>query len=283
MDIDDEHDCEDAGFMWIGMEMDDEEDHNLGFAKLHIEEEGDYGFAIPKGTEMFILMDEDAHAGHDDHSGHDDHGDHGAETSDDEDTHDDHDDGDHVDEEEIEAGAGEAFTYDPHSWLDPLAYKAQVNAVLEILIENFPEGEDTFRANAAAYVSQLEELHVSYDTVFSENGVCHGKSVVANHNAYAYMGQRYGIDFKTVHGLDPEGEPSAEDIADVVKHINEEGITVIYVEEFTDQTSVDSIVQETGVTVQTLYTMELPPMNSDDDYLSLMNKNLENLKAGMNC
>ena len=97
------------------------------------------------------------------------------------------------------------------------------------------------------------------------------------------MGQRYEIDFLTVHGLDPEGEPSAADIAEVVEHIKEEGITVLFVEEYTDQSSVDSIVQETGVTVKILYTMELPPMNSDDDYISLMYKNLDNLKAGMNC
>ncbi|CAI8158178.1 MAG: High-affinity zinc uptake system binding-protein ZnuA [Methanobacteriota archaeon] len=283
MDIHDEHDCEDAGFMWVGMEMDEEEDHNLGFAKLHIEEEGDYGFALPMGTEMFILMDEDAHAGHDDHSGHSDHDDHsGHSDHDDHSDEDDHDD--HGDEEEIEAGEGEeAFEYDPHSWLDPLAYKAQINGVLELLVVEFPEGEDTFRANAKAYIAQLEELHVSFDTAFSESGVCHGKSVVANHNAYAYMGQRYEIDFLTVHGLDPEGEPSAADIAEVVEHIKEEGITVLFVEEYTDQSSVDSIVQETGVTVKILYTMELPPMNSDDDYISLMYKNLDNLKAGMNC
>jgi ABC-type Zn uptake system ZnuABC Zn-binding protein ZnuA len=38
-----------------------------------------------------------------------------------------------------------------------------------------------------------------------------------------------------------------------------------------------------GVSIQYLYTMELPPSNSDDDYLSLMQKNLVNLKAGLGC
>ena len=37
VDIHDDHDCEDAGYMWVSMEMDDEEDHILGYAKLHIE------------------------------------------------------------------------------------------------------------------------------------------------------------------------------------------------------------------------------------------------------
>ena len=94
----------------------------------------------------------------------------------------------------------------------------------------------------------------------------------------------------TVHGLDPEGEPSAEDIAEVVERIAEDGLTVMFVEEYTDADAVASLVQQTvsddlpnGVTVLTLYTMEMAPMDDSDDYLSLMNKNLENLKTGLGC
>lgn len=87
----------------------------------------------------------------------------------------------------------------------------------------------------------------------------------------------------TVHGLDPEGEPSPEDIAKVVDFITEEGITVLFVEEYTDQSSVQSIVDQTGVQIKTLYTMEMAPSDSSDDYLSMMNKNLDNLVSGIGC
>ena len=87
----------------------------------------------------------------------------------------------------------------------------------------------------------------------------------------------------TIHGLDPEGEPSAADIAEAVEQINEKDIKVLYVEEYTDTSSVDSIVQETGVTIEILYTMELPPKNSEDTYLTLMDKNLQSLVEGMGC
>jgi zinc transport system substrate-binding protein len=97
------------------------------------------------------------------------------------------------------------------------------------------------------------------------------------------MAYRYDIQFVTVHGLDPEGEPSPEDLAKVIEHIEEEDITVLYIEEYTDASSVDSIVEATGVTVKILYTMEMSPKNTDDDYLTLMQKNFENLEAGMSC
>ena len=197
------------------------------------------------------------HGSHDDHDAPDDHA---------EDGHDDH--------------AEEELAYDPHSWLDPVAMMAQVDIVLENLIEVFPEGEDLFTENANAFKAELEALDAKYETLTSN---CSDRTVVANHNAYSYLAYRYDIEFVTVHGLDPEGEPSAEDVVEVVDHIHEEGITVLFVEEYTDQSSVQSIVDETGVSIETLYTMEMAPIDDTDDYLSLMNKNFDSLEAGMSC
>ena len=300
-------------------EFEDRRDNHAGHVKIHIEAEGEYGIALPHDVEFYVLMGEGGHDDHDDHDGHDDHGDHdeddmvcydmsthtvdatytteadceaaglmwtaassgpGGDDHDDhgdEEDHDDHDD--HADEETL--------NYDPHSWLDPVAFKAQMNIVLDGLIAAFPSGEDEFRANAEEFGIELDALDDAFEAAFGENGTCaaggHEKTVVANHNAYSYIAVRYDIQFVTVHGLDPEGEPSPEDVADVVEHINEEGMTVLFVEEYTDASSVGSIVQETGVSIQYLYTMEMAPIDSSDDYMSLMNKNLENLIAGIGC
>ena len=303
-----EEECEAAGHIWMEEEHDDHDAHDedvMGYATIHIEAEGEYGFAHSSELEMFILMNDD-HAGH----GHGDHDEHGDETmvcydisthtidsaySTEEDCKnaglmwtasnsgpDNHDEDGHDEEGHDEEGHDEELAYDPHSWLDPLAVKVQVDIILEHLIEVFPEGEDVFTENAKDFKAALDRLHVEFDTKLND-GTCTDKTVVANHNAYSYMAYRYDIEFVTVHGLDPEGEPSPEDIAKVVNHIKEEEITVLFIEEYTDKSSVQSIVEETGVTIKTLYTMEMAPSDSDDDYMSMMNKNLENLVAGMSC
>ena len=303
---------------------DEDEHHEAGALVIHIEEEGDYGFALPTDIEMFIVMGEDGHDGHD---GHDDHGDHDGDDHGDHDddmvcydmsTHtvdssitaeedceaaglmwtaansgpggdDDHDEA-HDEDGQGEIGAGEdeeAFDYDPHSWLDPLSFNAQLNLVKEKMTLTFPEGADIFASNAAAYSVDLIQLHSTFQDAFGDQGSCEvaglDTSIIANHNAYSYLSVRYGVDIMTVHGLDPEGEPSPAEVAEVVEHIQEEGITVLYVEEFTDQTAVQSIVEETGVQIKTLYTMEMRPTDSDDDYISMMNKNVQNMVAGIGC
>ena len=168
-----------------------------------------------------------------------------------------------------------------------MAFNTQLIVVMESLITAFPSAEADFRSNGDAYAAQLRDLDDAFDAAFGEGGVCmaggHEKTVAANHNAYSYIAVRYDIQFVTVHGLDPEGEPSPEDVAEVVEHMSEEGINVLFVEEYTDQTAVQSIVDETDATVQILYTMEMAPSDSDDDYMSMMNKNLDNLVAGMGC
>lgn len=158
------------------------------------------------------------------------------------------------------------------------------------MVAQYPALEDTFRANAATYSDELDTIHQGFEAAFGTNGTCENNLVVANHNAYSYMAQRYDINFVTVHGLDPEGEPSAEDIQEVVEEIEEEGLTLLFIEEYTDRDAVQSIVQQTvsddlpnGISVEYLYTMELPPTDSSEDYISLMNANLANLKTGLSC
>ena len=253
------------------MMMGEEHEEGVAFIGLHIEEEGEYGIALPAGVELHVLMagghEGHDHGSHDDHSGHDDHAD-----------EDDHDD--HGDEDDHDDTAEEELAYDPHSWLDPVAMAAQADVMLAKLIEVFPDGEDVFTENANAFKAELVTLDDKYKTLTS---TCNDRTVAANHNAYSYLAYRYDIEFVTVHGLDPEGEPSAEDVVKVVEHIQEEGITVLFVEEYTDQSSVQSIVDETGVSIEILYTMEMAPTDSSDDYLSMMNKNFESLEAGMSC
>ncbi|MEC8385379.1 MAG: zinc ABC transporter substrate-binding protein, partial [Candidatus Thermoplasmatota archaeon] len=134
------------------------------------------------------------------------------------------------------------------------------------------------------YKLELDKIALGFENAFGESGTCAAdKTFAANHNAYSYLAQRYDLEFVTVHGLDPEGEPSAEDIAEVVEKITEEELTHFYVEEYTNNESVDAIIDQTGVTILYLYTMEMAPMTDGDNYLTLMQKNLDNLKIGIGC
>tara|TARA_B100001113_G_scaffold180108_1_gene147438 strand:- start:583 stop:1407 length:825 start_codon:yes stop_codon:yes gene_type:complete len=202
-------------------------------------------------------------------------GDHGIEN--------DHEE-EHSDEEDAD------LSFDPHSWLDPVAFKEQVKLVLATLVAEYPSMDSKFTDNAEEFMATLDSLDEKFESTFVTGTSCPSNKVAANHNAYSYMAERYDLEFVTVHGIDSEGEPTAADIIKVVDQINENGITVFFVEEYTSSDAVDSIVQQTisdtmptGVTIKYLYTMEMAPKDSTDNYASLMEKNFENLKDGLQC
>ena len=117
-----------------------------------------------------------------DHGGHDDHDDHG-EGGHDDDAHDEHgyDEDGHSDDDSTGSGDStiadedEEFEYDPHSWLDPIAFKAQTTSSGPD--RSIPNGTDTFTANAEAFMAELDKVHWPCWSIWSRRNMyqqyCH--------------------------------------------------------------------------------------------------------------
>ena len=76
----------------------------------------------------------------------------------------------------------------------------------------------------------------------------------------------------------------------MLERVDEDGIKAIYVEEYSAEGALDSLIAQTvsddlpnGLEILVLNTMEMAPTDQSEDYLSLMNENLENLKTGLGC
>ena len=79
-------------------------------------------------------------------------------------------------------------------------------------------------------------------------------------------------------------------LAEVLERVENDGIIAIYVEEYTADNALASLVQETvsddlpeGIDVLTLNTLEMAPADASENYITLMTENLENLKLGLAC
>ena len=76
----------------------------------------------------------------------------------------------------------------------------------------------------------------------------------------------------------------------MLERVRDDGVTAIYVEEYTPNGALDSLIQDTksadlpnGIEVLTLHTLEMAPADPSDNYITLMTENLDNLKAGLAC
>lgn len=170
--------------------------------------------------------------------------------------------------------------HDPHFWLDPLLMADFSDAIADRLSDIDPGHKDAYAANAAQFRSELEDLDQAYVDGLA---TCAQTTVVVNHDAFGYL-SRYGLSFEAITGLSPGAEPSASDRSRLQKLIQSEGLNTVFSETLDSKKAAISLASDLGIKAEVLDPIEgLGDTTSDEDYLSLMNSNLDALKKANGC
>jgi zinc transport system substrate-binding protein len=106
--------------------------------------------------------------------------------------------------------------------------------------------------------------------------------VVVSHDAFGYL-ERFGITLEPIAGLSPDAEPSPAELARLQDLIREEELTTVFAETLGSSKMADSLAGDLGLETQTLDPIEGVAADSDDDYMTLMRRNLENLRSANGC
>ncbi|RYP85895.1 zinc ABC transporter substrate-binding protein [Nocardioides guangzhouensis] len=192
---------------------------------------------------------------------------------------DDHTD-EHTDEEHSADDGHDHGDLDPHFWLDPLLLADVGDAVADELAGLDPGRADQVRANAADLRADLERLDREYAAGLAD---CERDTVVVNHDAFGYLAH-YGLHIEPVVGLSPDAEPTPADLARLHDLVEAEGITTVFAETLVSRKTVDTLAGDLGVEVAVLDPIEgLSDQTADEDYLSLMRRNLRELERANGC
>ena len=190
---------------------------------------------------------------------------------------------DHDAEEQARADAsGDA---DPHIWLDLSNATRMVDTIASQFIAKDPRGNDFYMKNADEYKKKLEELDKKYKNTLSH---CKNRVIVhAGHFAFGYLTKRYGITYVSAYrGFSPDAEPTPRRLVEITKNVRKYGVKYIYYEELSAPRVADVIAKETGCGLLMLHgahNVTKEEMERGATFISLMEKNLGNLKAGLEC
>ncbi|WP_122818079.1 metal ABC transporter substrate-binding protein [Nocardioides pantholopis] len=169
---------------------------------------------------------------------------------------------------------------DPHFWLDPLRMADLGDAIAERLAEIDPDGAEDFERNAADLRADLEQLDAEYAEGLAD---CAVTTVVTNHDAFGYL-EKYGLHLESITGLSPDAEPSPAALAELQHLIETEQITTVFSESLVSAKSAETLADDAGVRTEVLDTVEgLSDETADEDYLSLMRRNLAKLQEANSC
>ncbi|MHB8586728.1 MAG: metal ABC transporter substrate-binding protein [Thermoplasmatota archaeon] len=171
------------------------------------------------------------------------------------------------------------LTIDPHTWTDPVGYAAEARNVEAALNNTFPQDAPTFLSNTNELVRELRALDQAFHVGLA---ACSRQEIVTNHDAYFYLAHQYNFSQISLHGITPDSEATQQEVQDVINAIEQNHIPVVFLEDGTSPSAVQSIVDATHVQVATLSPNEERPP-AGQDYFTRQLSNLVHLEEALGC
>ena len=171
---------------------------------------------------------------------------------------------------------------DPHAWQDPTNVNTYVRNIAAALSKLDPDGKSTYQTNSEAYAKELQALDADAKAQIAAIPADKRK-VITSHDAFGYFGAHYGVTFLAPQGTSTESEPSAKQVAQLIRQIQKEKIKAVFVENMSNPKLLAQLSKDAGVTVgQALYVDALSKTGGPaHSYLKLMRHNVAQLVAGM--
>lgn len=232
---------------------------------------------------------EEEHGHHEEEHGHEEESEHGHEGEHGEEGEHGHEgESGHEEGHEEEGGHGHGHNHggkDPHFWLDPMLAKTAVGTIEDGFVSVGGDNESAYADNADAYRSRLDELDEQFQSTLA--GASKDVVFVAGHNAYQYLGKRYGFEVRTLTDLSPDDRPTPRDIERAQQIIEEHDLEYVCADPLESQRAANQLVEETGAT-EVLPLTAIPGQTqewADEDwgYIDIMEQvNLDTLRKALN-
>jgi zinc transport system substrate-binding protein len=175
---------------------------------------------------------------------------------------------------------GPAGQPDPHLWLDPTRYAGVAGAVAGRLAQADPAHRANHRAHADTLTEDLAGLDGEYTVGLRD---CKRRDIVVSHAAYGYLAVRYRLEQVAISGLSPEEEPTPQRLAEVADIARAHHATVVFFETLVSPKIAEALANEVGAEAEVLDPLEGLRQGSRDDYFSVMRRNLDTLRAALDC
>lgn len=169
-------------------------------------------------------------------------------------------------------GHGDA---DPHAWQDLANALIYVENIRVALCQADAAGCAAYRANAAAYSAEIETLDAEVRAAVAAVPK-HLRRIITSHDAFRYFEAAYGIEMIAVQSASTDVEPSAADVAALIRQIRQDGVRAIFVENIADGRMVEQIARDTGAVVGgEIYSDSLSePSGPAASYLDMIRHNV---------
>jgi len=177
---------------------------------------------------------------------------------------------------------GHERAVDPHCWQDVANVRRYVATIADGLASVDTANAAAYRERAQGYDKRLADLdawiRAEIATVPPEQ-----RKAITGHDSFRYFAQAYGVQFEAPRGYNTDSDPSARDVAALIRLVREQHIKALFVENMTNPNLVEEIARDSGAVVgPKLYSDALSgPAGPAGSYEAMMRHNVTALVAGM--
>jgi ABC-type Zn uptake system ZnuABC Zn-binding protein ZnuA len=190
----------------------------------------------------------------------------------------------HEEAGEDEEAHEEAGGHDPHVWLSVANARDMVENVRDAFTTADPVNSGFYSDNARAYLAELDALDADIRaSVASLPPAC--RKLVTNHDVLGYYAAAYGFEVigSVIPATATDAQPSAADVAAIVRSIRAEGVQAIFAETSVNPALIRQVGREAGIeVVDDLYGDSLGAKGSDGDtFVKMMRSNTEKIVTAL--
>lgn len=161
----------------------------------------------------------------------------------------------------------------PHYWLDPVRGKIIAKNIFDGLARLQPENRSSFETNLERF---NEEADAKIETWLTRMEPYRGVQIVAYHNSWPYLAERFGLDVVDFLEPKPGIPPTPSQLAKIIRLMSEEGIGVIIIEPYFKTDAADLVVRKVDGQVVVLAT-SVGAEESIRTYFDLFDYNVDKL------
>jgi zinc/manganese transport system substrate-binding protein len=164
---------------------------------------------------------------------------------------------------------------DPHAWQSIANAKIYVANIRDGLIAADPQDKADFEKNAKDYLAKLDQLETEVKAAIASIPPKNRK-IITTHDAFGYFARAYGMTFIAPQGVSTETEPSAKDVAKIIRQVKAQHVPAVFLENISDDRLMQQIARETGAkTGDKLYSDALSkPGAGAATYVDMMHNNI---------
>lgn len=163
---------------------------------------------------------------------------------------------------------------DPHAWQDLSNGVIYVRNIAAGLSKADPRNAGYYDGRATGYIARMKTLDTEIRSALAAIPPAH-RRVITAHDSFGYFGAAYGVEFIPLAGLSNQAEPSARELARIIKKARDAKVSGIFIENMSSPALAQQVARETGALMGgTLYADALGPTDQPaDTYLGMMSWN----------